>query len=63
MHVQDWQVGENQLQSSCGPASWEGRSRLARAGEARIETPLMPADYVARRRRLARAGEARIETC
>ncbi len=38
MDAQDWQVGENQLQSSCGSASWEGRSRLARVGEARIET-------------------------
>ncbi len=36
--------------------------RLARTGEARIETRSMPAQLCARRCRLARTGEARIET-
>jgi hypothetical protein len=47
MHAFAWQVGENALQSFCGPASWEGRSRLAHVGEARIETDLNPPIRVA----------------
>lgn len=35
--MKDWQVCEIGLQSTCGPASWQGRSRRARERAARIE--------------------------